>query len=264
MPTPDYLPAVAEAYAWHRGLGNEGIENDQYKLVIDREHPSVWSSNHISSVRAGTEAEIHAVFEMMDDAFEHCRHRFVSGDCFTSPQFLAHLALRDYRELTPTLQMVLSGDLAPILAPRLDLREVNGNRDWDIVAQLVRADHDEGARTNRTILPDEVSKGIVEGFKKTSGPCTMFLASMDGVECAYGMAVHCPNGLGMVEDLYTLPNYRRRGVASAIISHCVSVLRQAGNEVVFLGAHITERPKHLYNKLGFKPLMLTREFVLEL
>ncbi|MFN7130429.1 MAG: GNAT family N-acetyltransferase, partial [Brevundimonas sp.] len=63
---------------------------------------------------------------------------------------------------------------------------------------------------------------------------------------------------------YTLPGYRGRGVASAIIKHCVDVLRRAGNEVVFMGAHITERPKYLYNRLGFNPLMLTREFVLEL
>lgn len=263
MSSASYLSAIADAYAWHRALGNECIRSAHCQLVIDRQHPSVWSSNHVSRVRADTETEIHAVFDAMDQAFGHCRHRFVSSDCFTPPQFLAHLALRDYRELTPTLQMVLLGDLAPVNAPRLSLRQARQDRDWEIVGQLVRADHDEGARTNHAILADEVSHGIVEGFKRKSGPCTLYLVSIEGIECAYGMAVRCPNGLGMVEDLYTLPGHRGRGIASAIIRHCVDVLRQEGCEAVFLGAHITERPKYLYNRLGFKPLMLTREFVLD-
>ncbi|PKP82993.1 MAG: hypothetical protein CVT79_02805 [Alphaproteobacteria bacterium HGW-Alphaproteobacteria-18] len=263
MSPSGHLSAIAGAYAWHRALGNECIQSDHCQLVIDRQHPSVWSSNHVSRVRAETETEIHAVFEAMDQAFGHCRHRFVSSDCFTPPQFLAHLALRDYRELTPTLQMVLPGDLAPVNAPRLNLRQVEQDRDWEIIGQLVQADHDEGARTNHAILAGEVSRGIVEGFKKKIGPCTLYLASIDGIECAYGMAVRCPGGLGMVEDLYTLPAYRNRGVASAIIRHCVDALRRHGHETVFLGAHISERPKYLYYRLGFKPLMLTREFVLE-
>ncbi|MGE6697722.1 GNAT family N-acetyltransferase [Hyphomonas sp. NPDC076900] len=259
-----HLAAVAEAYAWHRGLGNECIRGDHCQLVIDRAHPAVWSSNHASRIRAETEPEIDAVFETMDRAFAHCSHRFVSSDCFTPPQFLAHLAMRDYRELTPTLQMILPGDLASVTAPHLDLREVISDQDWRVVARLVRTDHEEGARTNRTALTDEVSRGIVEGFRKKAGPCTLYLARLDGEDCAYGMAVRCPNGLGMVEDLYTLPGYRGRGIASAIIRHCVDVLRQEDHQVIFLGAHITERPKHLYHKLGFKPLMLTREFVLAL
>lgn len=264
MSTSSLLDAISSAYAWHRSLGNDCIQTDHCQLVINRTHPSVWSSNHVSRVRADTETDIHAVFEAMDQALSHCRHRFVSSDCFTPPQFIAHLALRDYRELTPTLQMVLPGDLTPFNRPRMELREVSTERDWEMIGQLVRTDHAEGARTNHTPLADEVSSGIVDGFRKKSGPGTFYIASMDGAECAYGMAVRCPGGVGMVEDLYTLPACRGRGVASAIIRHCVDILRRDGSKAVFLGAHTTEPPKHLYYKLGFRPLMLTREFVLEL
>lgn len=262
MSPSSHLTAVAEAYAWHRSLGNECIQADHCQLVINRAHPSVWSSNHVSRVRAETEADIRAVFEVMEEAFAHCRHRFVATNCYTPPQFLAHLAMKDYRELTPTVQMVLAGSMAPITAPQLNLRTVESDQDWQAIARLVRADHQEGARSHHVALSDEVSMGIVEGFRKKSGPCTLYLASIDGEECAYGMAVRCPNGLGMVEDLYTLPAYRGRGIASGVIRHCVDVLRKDGHQTVFLGAHVTERPKHLYHKLGFKPLMLTREYVL--
>ena len=229
MTIPDPLAAVAEAYAWHRALGNESIETGLCRLVIDRDHPSVWSSNHASAVRAETDTDIEAVFKAMDEAFAHCAHRFVSSDCFTSPRFLAHLALRDYRELTPTLQMILTGDLAPVEAPPLVLREVNSEADWDSVTRLVRTDHEEGARTHNVSLSEEVSRGIVAGFRKKSGPSTLYLASLDGTDCAYGTAVQCPNGLGLVEDLFTLPDYRGRGVASAMIRHCVETLRRAGH-----------------------------------
>lgn len=257
------LEAVADAYAWHRALGNECVQGPDCRLVIDRDHPSVWSSNHVSQVRAVTETEIEAVFDAMETAFSHCGHRYVSSDHLTPPQFLAHLAMRDYRELTPTLQMVLCGNLAPIRPPPLNVREVRSAQDWEQLAGLVRADHDEGARTHHAVLSDEVSRGIVEGFRRKTGPCRLYIASISSVPCAYGMEVSCPGGIGMVEDLYTRPDYRGRGIASALIRHCVENLRREGHATVFIGAHISERPKHLYHRLGFRPLMLTREFVRE-
>jgi GNAT superfamily N-acetyltransferase len=54
-----------------------------------------------------------------------------------------------------------------------------------------------------------------------------YLARIDGDDCAYGAGVRCPGDIGMVEDLFTLPSRRRRGIASAIIERAVADLRQA-------------------------------------
>lgn len=259
----DWIVEVAKAYRWHRALGNEVVEGSHCQFIKDVEHPDVWSSNHITNVRAASETEIRTLFAEMELELAHCSHRFVSADCFTPQQFLAYLSMSDYRELSPTLQMVLSGELENVARSEADLRPVESEDDWESVYQMVRTDHEEGARTNRTIVSEAVSRGIVDGFKRKRGPSTLYLASLDGEPCAYGMAVACPNGIGMVEDLYTLPSARNRGIASEIIRHCVFGLRENGREIIFLGAHVGERPKYLYRKLGFVPLMVTREYVLE-
>lgn len=259
----DELSRVSAAYHWHRALGNICVEGAFCQFVKDPDHPDVWSANHVAGVRAETEKDIAAVFHDMERHFTHCAHRLVSTDPLTPPNFIAHLAMRDYRELTPTLQMVLSGDLTPIDLPAVTVTHVETKSHWRQIESLVRADHREGARTHRTTLSEQVSRGIVAGMRKKSGPCAFFLAVAGGEPCAYGAAVRCPNGLGMVEDIFTLPAYRGRGIASAMIGHCVRTLRAAGQGDTFLGAHIAERPKHLYQKLGFAPLMLTREFILD-
>jgi hypothetical protein len=38
-------------------------------------------------------------------------------------------------------------------------------------------------------------------------------------------------------------------------------LRAAGSHTVFLGALATEHPKHLYARLGFRPVTLARTWV---
>jgi GNAT superfamily N-acetyltransferase len=263
MSISDAMKRVAASYAWHRALGNQVVPGQHCHVIRDPTHPDVWSSNHASGVTAESDPQIDAVFEELDAHLGHCAHRLVSTDCFTPEKFVAELAMRDYRELAPTLQMFLPGELAPTATAAVQLRPVTTEADWETLFALVRADHEEGARTNRVALPEAVSRGIVEGFRKKAGPSTMYLAEQGGEPCAYGAAIVCPNGLGMIEDLYTVPASRGRGIASTLIQTGVFMLRQCGCDAIFLGAHISERPKYLYRKLGFLPLLLTREFVLE-
>jgi GNAT superfamily N-acetyltransferase len=70
-----------------------------------------------------------------------------------------------------------------------------------------------------------------------------------------------PNGIGMIEDLFTLPQSRRRGIASALIAHFDRELRAVGCDAVFLGAIADEEAKLLYYNLGFRPVTLTRCWV---
>lgn len=65
----------------------------------------------------------------------------------------------------------------------------------------------------------------------------------------------------MIEDLFTLPAYRQRGLATAMIGHFSALLVEQGSDCVFLGALAGEQAKHLYAKLGFRPIMLTRCWV---
>lgn len=258
----DLSHAVSMAATWHRSLGNETMRGPLCVFVRAPERPDVWSANHASAVTASTPREIDGVLAEMDAHFPHCRHRLIFTDHFTPAPFIARLAFEDYEELTPTLQMVLTGSLEPITGPAaMNISPVASEGDWADLLALVRLDHQEGARTHHAHMADEVTAGIVEGYRRQAGPCQFFIARMEDRACAYGAAIICPNGLGMVEDLFTLPAHRGRGIASALIAHCVAHVRARGADAVFLGAHITERPKKLYAKLGFAPLFLTRQFI---
>jgi GNAT superfamily N-acetyltransferase len=70
--------------------------------------------------------------------------------------------------------------------------------------------------------------------------------------------------IGMVEDLFTLPTHRRRGIASAIIARAVADLRRRGAGPILIGAHAGEEPKRLYAGLGFAPLCITRQYIVHL
>ena len=80
---------------------------------------------------------------------------------------------------------------------------------------------------------------------------------------AYGSCAAAPNGVGMIEDLFTLPTHRRKGVATAMIVGFVDRLRAGGCDTVFLGALANEAPKQLNRRLGFEPAALARAWVKE-
>ena len=75
------------------------------------------------------------------------------------------------------------------------------------------------------------------------------------------MTAPCPNGLGLIENLFTKPAHRGRGLMSAFIIEAARRLRAAGCDAVFLDAHAHDTPKRLYRRLGFAPVALTRTWV---
>ncbi len=66
--------------------------------------------------------------------------------------------------------------------------------------------------------------------------------------------------MGQVEDLYTLPKYRKRGIASALIHHCVADARAKGAGPVIIAANPTDTPKHIYAAMGFRPVAVQSHY----
>src|SRR5262249_13213156 len=141
-------------------------------------------------------------------------------DPLTPPSFVARLALEEYEEMTPTIQMVLRGDVA-VRPHAATLHPVASAEDWRQLAALVLADHQEGARSHLGPLSDEVTRATVAGYRAKFPRAQFFLAAEGGRACAYGAGVVCDRGVGFVEDLFTLPSHRRRGIATALIATAV-------------------------------------------
>jgi ribosomal protein S18 acetylase RimI-like enzyme len=67
-------------------------------------------------------------------------------------------------------------------------------------------------------------------------------------------ALYLEGDVAQVEDVATVPAYRGRGLARAVVLHGVSEARRAGAELVFLVADEEDWPKELYRRLGFDPI----------
>jgi GNAT superfamily N-acetyltransferase len=69
--------------------------------------------------------------------------------------------------------------------------------------------------------------------------------------------------IAWVEDVYTVPEARRRGHARAVVSRAAELARSAGHGLTFIIADDEDWPKELYAKIGFRPVGTTHTFHLE-
>jgi ribosomal protein S18 acetylase RimI-like enzyme len=82
-------------------------------------------------------------------------------------------------------------------------------------------------------------------------PTRLFAASAEG-----RLVTHCElysaDGVGQVENVVTLPKFRGRGLARAVVGRAVSESRAGGNDLTFLVANADDWPYRLYERLGFE------------
>jgi ribosomal protein S18 acetylase RimI-like enzyme len=84
-------------------------------------------------------------------------------------------------------------------------------------------------------------------------------AVVDGDIAAYA-GLYLGNGIAQIEDVATLPAYRNRGLARAVVLQAVAEARRAGAGLVFLVADEGDWPRELYARLGFDPIGLEHVF----
>jgi GNAT superfamily N-acetyltransferase len=66
-----------------------------------------------------------------------------------------------------------------------------------------------------------------------------------------------------VEDVYTVPEARRRGYARMLVTRAVELARAVPHELTFIIADDEDWPKNLYASIGFRPVGTMRIFHLE-
>lgn len=84
-------------------------------------------------------------------------------------------------------------------------------------------------------------------------------AVVNGRVASYA-ALYLEGDVAQIEDVATLPAYRDRGLARAVVLEAVSEARRAGAELVFLVADEDDWPKDLYTRLGFDPIGVEHVF----
>jgi GNAT superfamily N-acetyltransferase len=82
-------------------------------------------------------------------------------------------------------------------------------------------------------------------------PTRYFAVEVDGKIASY-CELYSWEGVGQVENVVTLPEFRGRGYARSLVLHAADESVAAGHEVTFLVADLDDWPYRLYEKLGFE------------
>lgn len=251
---------VAAARRWFRERGHDVIEAGGARIVATPDAPDVWDANFAlpDGPRADRGADPQAMLAALDAAMPHSAWRVVVTDALCDPAVEASLALAGFTQGDPLIEMLATDPVRPAHPPApVTLQPVRTEADWAALVTLVEIDHAEGKRTGE--IDAEVGAGLIATMRRRC-PGEYHLLIADGTPAGYGLALACPNGLGLLENLFTLPAMRGRGLMSAFIAEAVARLRAGGCDGVFLDALAHEEAKGLYARLGFRPVAVARQW----
>lgn len=244
---------VAAARRWFRLCGHRPVETADAIIVATPADPDVWDANFALPRPGGDPGELIAA---LDAAMPHSDWRVVFTDALAAPEVSAALALAGFTQGPPLIEMVARGPITPPHPPPpITLHAVADDRDWAEMVPLIHADHAEGKRTG--VVTDAVSDGLIAQMRERVPAGSFALIRHEGKAVGYGLMLACPGGLGLIENLFTRPEARGRGIMSAFIAAASERLRARGCGPIFLDALAGEQAKHLYARLGFQPIALS-------
>jgi GNAT superfamily N-acetyltransferase len=255
----DWGRAAVRVDQAHEALGHRAFEAEGAVFIRNPALPDIHVANYVRSVTAGTPSAIDRLLERAEREFAGCPHRCFEVDLDTPPAFEARLIRGGYEPRAFVL-MVLEGDLqgrAKTVDPVLAADE----RSWVQADRLKRLDWAEArAKIGLAPLPG-VGDHLALVARLKTPPDRKWLACVDGA--ARGMASAWEvDGMGQVEDVFVEPGSRHRGVATALIHHCVADCRARGAGAVVIVADAADTPQTMYAAMGFRPVATKRRYVL--
>ena len=260
MTGPDLIERCLATIHGYWALGNEASVAAGATIVTNPDLPSVYDANAATAIRT-PEDGIDDLMTVVDSALGPGRRATFKVDPLVTPALEPRLAAADHA-VDAEIHAVLRGDLRAKPRP-IAIRPASSDHDWDVLARLIRLDHeDEAERERRAPLAVSTTEQIVRQKRGKAPDVQFFLASVGDEDVAFLSSWPGIAGVGKVEDLFTRPDHRNEGIATALIDHCVKDARARGAELVLIGADVTDTPKRMYAALGFEPAVVTRSYTL--
>ena len=125
----------------------------------------------------------------------------------------------------------------------------------------VRGLRDEWLRSSDFATSDEVVAEAHEADRRLFGatPTRAFAAFEQGRPVSYALLLDGGRD-GILEDVYTTPGARGRGLATSVIASVLHAARASRHEWVFVPTDADGRAQGLYRRLGFVPLVTQYRF----
>lgn len=242
--------------------GEERFEAQGAVFVRDRSIPDRYYANRVEQVTASTLEEIARLSDRVEVEYEGYRYRCFYVDRDTPTEFEAWLLMEGYQR-SDSLVMVLTGELRGTPEPH-KISLVETDADWlayyDLIVTADR-ESDSGAPQVGDGRTSDARDQRIAMLQSVSPPVRYWLAYAEGGPRAFFSSWTSTDGIAVLDDLYTHPDYRRRGLATALVHHCVADSRTRGAGPVALETDPSDTPKLMYAAMGFRPLSVSYEYV---
>jgi GNAT superfamily N-acetyltransferase len=275
----ELIRRTCETIAGYLALGNERFSAAGATFVLNLSTPLYPESNHVGLIRVSGRSAIDALTEASNGEFADLPYRHYLLDPLTPPDVSAYLAFQPGYRSKDTLHVILEGDI-PTKRREAEIREVLTDADWASyhamdkiwwleygggVRRLQRWGRLRLARLKTLVgsQAEAVHDQVVRSKRLKAPHARTWFACVDGVPAAFLTSWPGENGVGRIVDLYTHPDFRRRGLASALVHHCVAVAREGGAGPVTIDSELNTSAKETYGALGFRPIFLTRDVYVE-
>jgi GNAT superfamily N-acetyltransferase len=232
------------------------------RFVRNAAYPSIRDANHIDNVTAASADEVAALLERAEREFADYPHLRFDIDARTPPEFEARLRLDERYTCSEALVMVLEGDL-PGSSSSYEVRHVGSDEDWAAFGALFALDWTEDIADGQAPLRDPAAwQAMATTMRRKSPPLRYWLGCIDGVPRGYLSSWEGAAGIGQVETLFVQPEFRHRGLATALLHHCVQDARVHGAGPVVIAAAADGTPRQMYTAMGWRPVAVKREYLL--
>lgn len=250
----DAAAALCRTYLAYRRLGGSVREGPDCRAIRFDAAPLVYDSNYLEIDPGG---EIDAALAFQESVLADRAHRQVVTTPFSDPRLAARLAYDGYRP-SAILQALLPGELAGPAPRPIEIRGVVDEADWaafDALAALL--DREMAERTGNPDRAPGLAEQIQAVRRANADRVDYVLAWEEGAAVGFLHAWPGVDGVGLVEDLFTRPDRRNRGIARALIHACVARARARGARAVLIGSDPEDIPKSIYARMGFEATCLT-------
>ena len=258
--TAALMTRVLDALDGYQQLGNEVFEAAGAVFCRNRAYPRRHDANYVTHVTASTPAEIDALLARVEAEYAGFSHRRIDTDFRTAPTVAARLVVDGWKP-GDGLCLLLEGELKLTSKPAdCEIRLVESEEDWRQRTTLMLQDWAEDSAKNGSAFDGTLGEPFTSALRAKTPHARHWMAYVDGAPAAFFSSWPGTDGVGQVEDLFTHPAYRKRGIAVALIAHCVADARARGAREVAITADPNDTPKQLYAAMGFRPLMTLRAF----
>jgi GNAT superfamily N-acetyltransferase len=252
------LPEPVKRF-WYAAMAlGRGVERTPWGAVAtDDRFPLVWDANSAAvlepdgvTTAAGIREVLYPALAAAGAPYEHVEFWETEGQGSILEEFRREADIPD-----PDVVMVSEGTPpdAPPTEVRVEEMTDPGTAFWPW--------YRESLREFGMALSEDVLDQMVRRTREVLLPAGLrwFVGHLDGRPAGYASLISLED-VGYMDNVVTVPELRRRGVATACVAGAVRTSTEGGDRLVFLLAERDGYPQRLYERMGFRTVAPVESF----